>query len=84
MAITLTLTWGIRTLSAWQVVAKSVKALNHKDTKAQRKPFWFVERSSGKPGKTLCPGAFVVPFFSGTAPPDCLQGTLPVYCSPSC
>ena len=32
-----------------EAVAKSKKALNHKDTKAQRQPFLFARRS--KPGK---------------------------------
>ena len=39
--------------------ATSRKALNHKDTKAQRKPFLFVHASQAK----LC--VFVVPFLSG-------------------
>ena len=42
-------------------VAKSKRALNHKDTKAQRKLFLSAGRS---PEKTLCLRVFVVPFFS--------------------
>ena len=46
-----------------EAVAKSKKALNHKDTKAQRKPFLSAGRIG--PEKTLCLRVFVVPFFSG-------------------
>ena len=35
-----------------EAVAKSIKALNHKDTKAQRKPFLSAGRRG--PEKTLC------------------------------
>ena len=34
-------------------VAKSKKALNHKDTKAQRKPILSAGRSLGRPGKNF-------------------------------
>ena len=34
-------------------VAKSKKALNHKDTKAQRKPVLSAGRSLGRPGKNF-------------------------------
>ena len=45
-----------------EAVAKSVKALNHKDTKAQRKIFLPAGRSLS-PEETLCLRVFVVPFF---------------------
>ena len=50
---------------AMEGVAKGIKALNHKDTKAQRKPFLSAGRSLGRPEKTLYLRVFVVPFFSG-------------------
>ena len=46
----------------FEAVAKSKKALNHKDTKAQRKPFLSAGRRG--PKKTLCLRVFVAPFFS--------------------
>ena len=56
---------------AFKAVAKSKKALNHKDTKAQRKPF-FAERSSGKYGRyfvspCLC-GSLLFKAFCDTLP----------------
>ena len=36
-----------------EAVAKSIKALNHKDTKAQRKPFFVCRAQPGKPGKNV-------------------------------
>ncbi len=38
---------------AEEVVAKSKKALNHKDTKAQRKPFLSPGHSLSRPGKNF-------------------------------
>ena len=46
---------------AQEVVAKSKKALNHKDTKAQRNPFLSPGRSLSRPGKN-----FVSPCLPGS------------------
>ena len=52
-------------IPAKEGVAKSIKALHHKDTKAQRKLFCLPGVTQASPKKTLCLRAFVVPFFSG-------------------
>ena len=57
---------------SWEGVAKSIKALNHKKHKSfepqrhegTKEAFFVCPRSSGKPQKTLCLRAYVVPFFS--------------------